>query len=149
MNKKFFHIGITVSDLDAAIFFFTEGLDCKLVTKRELKGDYLAKALGNTAIKSATIALLELTHGPILELVEYNRVIDKSYDSTQHNGVHHLAHFVKDIENTVNKLLQLGCTYLGDPDVRIPSGPYSDCRIIFLKSQFNVTLELIEKSDAQ
>ena len=148
MSYKFFHIGITVGNLDDAIAFFIEGLECKLLTKRELKGEYLSKVLGNIAVETANIALLEFNHGPILELVEYNRVLDKEYNSIQHNGVHHLAHFVGDIDQAVNKLLKLNCTQLGDADVRIPSGPYADCRIVFLKSPFNVTLELIEKSDA-
>jgi lactoylglutathione lyase len=145
--SRFFHIGITVSSLENAITFFTEGLDCTLISRRELKGEYLGKVLGNPSIRKANIALLEFKSGPVLELVEYDSVLSSEYVEIQHNGVHHLAHFVTDIEETINRLLSLGCRLLGNREVKIPSGPYLDCRIAFLKGPFNLTIEVIEKTD--
>ena len=140
----FFHVGVTVENLQTAIHFFTKGLNCELRSERKLSGDYLSLTLGDDRIHSAEIALLDFPNGPTLELVEYNQKTIESASSLINIGSYHIAHFVTNMEVCLQKLFDLGCNLLGEEFVTIPSGPYTGKRIAFISTPLNVILELIE-----
>ena len=140
----FFHIGITVKNLQTAIDFFIKGLNCELRSKRKLSGDYLRLTIGDDRILEAEIALLDFPNGPTLEIVEYNQKLKDSSFSLINIGTYHIAYFVTNMEDCLQKLFDLGCNLLGEEFVTIPSGPFAGKRIAFIGTPLNVILELIE-----
>lgn len=141
---NFFHVGITVDNLERAIHFFTRGLNCELNSTRKLSGDYLKQVIGDERIHFAEIALLNFTNGTILELVEYNEKIQEDQLNLISIGRYHIAHFVTNMEECLENLFALGCKLLGEEFTQIPSGPYAGKRIVFLATPLNIILELIE-----
>jgi catechol 2,3-dioxygenase-like lactoylglutathione lyase family enzyme len=141
---NFFHVGITVDNLERAIHFFTSGLNCELKSTRKLSGDYLRQVIGDERIHSAEIALLDFTNGTTLELVEYDEKIQEDQPNLISVGSYHIAHFVTNMEECIQNLFALGCKLLGEEFTKIPSGPYAGNRIVFLATPLNIILELIE-----
>jgi catechol 2,3-dioxygenase-like lactoylglutathione lyase family enzyme len=137
---------VTVDNLEEAIEFFTQGLDCTVTSKRSLKGTYLGQALGDNGIESAEIALLSFNEGPVLELVQYESITKTNFRKITSYGVQHFAHFVESVDDSISKLEKLGCINLGWDKTVIPRGPYENRRIAFLRGPYNLILELIQDS---
>ncbi len=141
----FFHIGITVESLSEAILLFTELLECKVLSERELSGVYLGEVLGDTQIVGAKIAMLEMKHGPILELVEYSHKNGPCEHPIVSFGIYHLAHFVSEMDPFLESASRFGILPIGSVYEKIPAGPYKDKRIVFLRTKSRILLEIIEK----
>lgn len=141
----FFHIGITVESLSETILLFTELLEYKLLSERELSGNYLGNVLGDPQIVGAKIAMLQSKDGPFLELVEYSYNNGECRHPIVSFGVYHLAHFVPDVEIFLESAKEFGMCPIGSTSEKIPSGPFKDKRIVFLHTRPNLLLELIEK----
>lgn len=143
---EFFHIGITVNSLPKAINLFVELLDCSLTSERSLTGKYLGQVLGDSEITGANIAMLTMKHGPVLELVEYPILENECKHQINTVGVPHIAHFVSDIELFTIRAKEYGVELIGSPNQTIPAGPFQGKRIIFYRTEFNLLLEVIERS---
>ena len=142
-THQFFHAGFTVNSLGEAKNFFVEIFDAEVLSERSLRGEYLGLVLGEKIV-GASIALLQLSQGPIIELVEYNTTTNDCRHSISNVGVSHLAHFVSNIDAFLEKARQLGAHPIGEINQIIPGGPYLGKRIIFLRTNFNLLLEIIE-----
>lgn len=141
----FFHVGITVESLTEAKAFFVDLFECRLISERTLTGDYLGRVLDETQIKHAKIALLEMKQGPILELVEYSVKENKSVFPIRQVGAVHLAHFVSNLDTFLELARNFEVEPVGSLTEIIPAGPYEGNRIVFLRTNFNVILEIIEE----
>jgi hypothetical protein len=110
-----------------------------------LAGVYLGAVLGDHQIVGAKIAMLEMKNGPILELVEYSYK-DGPCDHTIVNfGIYHLAHFVSDMDLFLKSATRFGILPIGSIFEKIPAGPFKDKRIVFLRAESKILLEIIEK----
>ena len=114
------HTGLVVKDLNKSIKFY-ETLGLKL-WKRELeKGKFISQVVGldNAEIETAK---LKVSDGSLLELLEYKShpcVIDNaSYPSNKH-GCSHIAFTVEDIEETSNKIKELGGSIVNAPSTSL------------------------------
>ncbi len=141
----FFHIGITVESLERAKAFFIDLLECRLVSERTLTGEYLGKVLNQTQIKHAKISFLQMKKGPILELVEYSKKENSFALPIYQIGAFHLAHFVSNLDEFMERAKSFDLEPLGSLGEIIPAGPYEGRRIVFFRTNFNVLLEIIEK----
>lgn len=144
-SVDFFHIGVTVESLSETIPLFTELLEYKLLSERELSGSYLGNVLGDPQLVGAKIAMLQSKSGPLLELVEYSYNEGDCRHSIVSFGVYHLAHFVSDVDLFLESAKEFGICPIGSISEKIPSGPFKGKRIVFLHTRPNLILELIEK----
>lgn len=147
---SFFHVGLTVADVDEARDFFHKVFDLEVVSERELTGSYLGNMLGDSAIESAKIVMLKLSQDSLLELVSYalrNDAAGYSYtgDSIKSIGQVHLAFFVDDLTRFEIDNQNYLVSNFSDQFEIIPRGPLAGSKIKFFHSKFGCILEIIEK----
>lgn len=116
---------VRVKDIKAALFFFCEGLGLKEIRRHDYPGGkfsliFLATAEGEPEI--------ELTH---------NWDSEEDYSVGRNFG--HVAFAVDDIYASCDHLENLGIQVLRPP---------RDGRMAFVRSQDNISVELLQKGDA-
>jgi len=131
------HTGITVSDLDSAIEFYTQLLDCTVETRFTVSG----KALG-TAVKSdgvtGSFAHLD-SGGTRIELVEYEpSSAPRARASLTQPGATHVAFSVDDVDAFVDDLSE-EIERLSEPQTT-----ESGTRIVFVRDPDGNLVELLE-----
>ena len=123
-SVKILHTCLNVSDLDRSIEFYTEKLELRFVSRREIKEN------------NAEIAFLEDGKGGAIELTHWR---DKR-TLTEGDNFDHIAFGVDDVEAKVNELKGKGVT--------IAMEPYtlqgSSAKIAFIRDPDGNWLELIE-----
>jgi hypothetical protein len=149
-HVSFFHVGLTVVDIDEARDFFHEVFKLEVMSERELTGAYLGNMLGNSSIHSAKIAMLKLSEDSLLELVSYDKLnvqsdLHSSNGDITKIGQVHLAFFVEDLLEFEREHSNVLLSNFSDEYEVIPRGPLEGSKIKFFHSKFGCILELIEK----
>lgn len=116
------HFSFTVSDLEAAVDFYTENLGFECVHRQRQDNDYTRQLVG---YPDAVLSVAQLaipgnarsfsTHD--LELVEY--VVPKGRrqdDNICHPGAAHLALIVGDIDDWYQRLTKAGVVFFSKPN---------------------------------
>lgn len=91
------HVGVTVSDLDRAVDFYTDTFGLDVVAEFSVKGDAFAEAV---AVDGASGSFAHLDAGDaVVELVEYEPQADSTPDPELNRpGAIHLGLAVDDVE---------------------------------------------------
>jgi catechol 2,3-dioxygenase-like lactoylglutathione lyase family enzyme len=116
MFKKIDHIGLVVSDLEAAKDFFLV-LGFTIVKRQLLEGEWLDKVVNLPDAKAEYIALTIPNTQTNLELLKFytpegNR--DSHISMANQIGFRHIALEVKDIESVVVDLKKQGITFFSE-----------------------------------
>ena len=108
------HVAIGVSDLDAAIVFYTEGFGMQVVQRSEFDcSDDVDRAIGLKNAK-ARMAMLETTNA-FIEIWEYKNPDPRDLRSLPSDlGYPHFAWQVDDIQAEYDRLGALGMTFVGE-----------------------------------
>lgn len=101
--KRIAHIGIAVSNIDQALFFYTDTLGL------ELEG---VEEVGSEAVKVAFLKIGE-SRIELLEPLNGSSVIKQFLDKNG-EGIHHIALEVDDIDTRLNKLKTDGISLIDD-----------------------------------
>lgn len=125
---RFLHSMIRVFDLDAALRFFCEGLGLKQVRRSDYEKGRFSLVFLETGAEGDT-AQIELT---------WNWDEEAPYDGGRNFG--HLAFAVDDIYATCAHLQSMGVTI---------SRPPRDGRMAFVRSPDLISVELLQKGEAQ
>jgi catechol 2,3-dioxygenase-like lactoylglutathione lyase family enzyme len=131
MLTSFFHTGFVVSDLEAAIDFYTDVMGLTLTGRTERTGEFPSTLLGfpDTHIRGA---FLEMGGGHQLELIQYMNPVGGVADFDKNNiRAAHLAFFVADIDRFYEDTRQRGLTY-GTPPVAM----YDDAGAMLRKALY-------------
>jgi len=151
-----FHVGLTVTDLDSAVNFFSELFGLELTQRRNLEGSYLATMLELAPGTAAEVAFLQLGDSYSLELVQYCKP-KGDFDAltpADSNGkisspnTPHFAFFVPDLERFLGRARSWNLVPLGRCNQVVPAGPYAGSRICFFRSEFGCFIEIIERKGA-
>jgi lactoylglutathione lyase len=124
---RYLHTMIRVRDLDAAIAFFTDALDLKVVRRKDNDAGRFTLVFLETGTPQDP-AQIELT---------FNWDQKEPYPSGRNFG--HLAFEVDDIYATCKKLQDKGVTI---------SRPPRDGRMAFVRSPDQISIELLQRGDA-
>jgi methylmalonyl-CoA epimerase len=93
--KRIAHLGVAVSDLDAAMKFFTEGLPLEVTHTEEYQGMKIAFIpIGDSSVE-------------LLQDVSGSSAIKKFLDKNG-EGIHHIAYEVDDINQAISELKAKG-----------------------------------------
>lgn len=148
-TSSIWHVGITVSDIDRSITFYTECFGMKL-RHRQVQNNEYSRALvgypdGNFEIAQLVFAEGEAPpSGHVLELIYYDRPKAEQLDSRNAQpGAIHIAFHTSDIFESVAKLVALGATLTSEPQA-ITAGINTGGYAVYLRDPDNVALELVQ-----
>jgi catechol 2,3-dioxygenase-like lactoylglutathione lyase family enzyme len=137
VNPTTHHTGLTVSDLDRSIEFYTELLGCTVESRFSVGGEALQTAVDTPGV-SGTFAHLRSGQTRV-ELVEYEPAEKASPpESIPRPGATHLAFAVEDVDAFLKEL---------PDDIESLSAPQtteSGTRIVFVRDPDGNFVELLE-----
>jgi catechol 2,3-dioxygenase-like lactoylglutathione lyase family enzyme len=140
--SSLFHVGISVSDLERAVRFYTQGLGFEEVLRQTSDAPYLALT-GYPGVEIAA-AFVRLADGLVLELQEYRRVeAGARAPGTAPAGSSHLSLRLDDLDLLLARAEEAGGRRVTDA-VEIDRGVNSGARAVYLRDPDGYTIELFE-----
>lgn len=143
------HTGFTVSDIERAIEFYTEGVGLTLRHRQEQANEYTSTFIGYPDA-SLRVAQFQLPDGPhtvsghILELVEYLHPRGEQIEPGTNNiGMGHLAFETDDIDELLTRVRAKGGKTVSEP-VDIVAGINKGGRTVYVRDPDGITLEFVE-----
>ena len=131
---RYLHTMVRVMDINASLRFWCEGLGLTEVSRREYPdGKFTLIFLASEEDGEQ----FSKTRSPALELT-YNWDSDEEYDGGRNFG--HLAYEVDDIYATCQHLMDMGV---------VINRPPRDGRMAFVRSPDGISVELLQKGEAQ
>ena len=113
---KLKHISLTARNADRLAAFYRDAFQFeeRRLPKR-LSGEIVARGNGlpNSDIYVIWLSMTEVSD-PFLEIMEYTETVDRPRPSVNEPGFGHLAFEVRDLNETVQKVLQLGGSLQGE-----------------------------------
>lgn len=144
----FFHGGITVSDMDASVPFYRDGLGLEVAFDRVLDGDYLPVVL-DLPLSTIRAVYLHIPGGGYVELLEY-RGLERMPAASRpcDPGAGHLCLYVEGIDEIWARMQDLGFTSRSGTPVDITAGPNAGARSIYLLDPDGYPVELFQRAPA-
>lgn len=139
-----YHIGLTVTDLERSIAFYTEVLGCEVVMRQEKQGGYLAAIVGYPDA-DVTMAHLRLPGAEQrLELFEYRAPRSAPRPLEPRNvGNAHICFVVSDLSSLYEHLVEQGVDMFSPP-VEIDTGANKGGSGLYLRDPDGITVELFQ-----
>jgi len=145
------HIGITVSDLEKALAFWTDFLGRPARWRTVLDRPYLSRVIGYPNA-SLNAAFIDLPGGSVIELLDYHQVADRvgNPEATANPGNVHLCLAVGDATEAWSRAVAAGALPVSpEGPVDIDGGPNKGARAAYLRIHDGVTLEVFEPKPAE
>jgi catechol 2,3-dioxygenase-like lactoylglutathione lyase family enzyme len=140
--KQADHVGITVSDLDRSLDFWTRLTNGALVTRRVLEAAFIGELVGYPG-ERIEIAVLELPGGLLLELLRYLDTEAPAYEpGTAHPGNVHVCFLVENLHQSWAHAVACGAAPASEEPVRVPTGPQEGALVAYLRTPDGVSIEL-------
>jgi methylmalonyl-CoA/ethylmalonyl-CoA epimerase len=136
----FDHVGIAVSDLEAAITFYRDLLGLRMVHREENLDQQVVEAMLTTSENEALGNQLQLLM-PLAEDSVLNRFLMR-----RGSGLHHVAYAVSDVRSASSMLRERGVRVLYDAPRAGTRG--SQINFVHPKDTGGVLLELVEHAAA-
>ena len=140
------HVGLTVSDIEAAICFYRDILGMTLIGRRpSVTADYVAKQTGYEQVE-LNVASFKVTPDSqqSLEIVQYmNHAGPPSDQATNRPGNSHLCFVVDDFQRCYDDLKSKGVKFKSDP-VTITAGPNKGGVVVYFYDPDGHPLELFQ-----
>jgi catechol 2,3-dioxygenase-like lactoylglutathione lyase family enzyme len=139
------HVGLTVTDLDRSIKFYTEILECSIVVEQEKEGGYLAAIVGYPGAHVKMAHLQPPGSSQRIELFEYRTPKSAPRDLEPRNvGNAHVCFVVNDLADLYERLVEHGITTLSPP-VEVDTGVNKGGAALYLKDPDGITLEVFQR----
>ena len=119
------HGGITVSDMNRSLEFYSGVLGLELLWRGELPATVVGRIVGVPEATGFEVAFLRIPGSETqVELVEYRGIERESGAcSPSHHGTGHFCVFVKNIEQLYKDLAAAGVHFRSDGPVEMTTGP--------------------------
>jgi catechol 2,3-dioxygenase-like lactoylglutathione lyase family enzyme len=138
------HVGLTITDLDRSVEFYTRHLGCTIVSEQEKVGGYLAEIVG-LADAHVRMCHLRAPEGPlVLELFQYLVPSSLRVELTPRLiGNPHLCFVVSDLEGLYGMLREAGVEFISAP-TDIDTGVNRGGRGLYLRDPDGIIIELFQ-----
>jgi glyoxylase I family protein len=140
------HIGITVRDMEKAIYFYRDLLGLKVIGDVTFAGDEADILLGEDNVKLRAVYLRsqEDRKSPPIELLHFVEPIAKGepYAGVANPGITEVAFWVKDIEQTYKELRAKGVRFYSAPQL-FETDEYK-VKAVYFRDPDGTTLELLQ-----
>lgn len=141
----FFHGGITVSDMDASVPFYRDGLGLEVAFDRVLDGSYLPVVL-DLPLSTIRTVYLHVPGGGYVELLEYHGLERLPAASRPCDpGAGHLCLYVEGIDEIWDRVRAMGFRSRSGGPVDITAGPNAGARSIYLLDPDGYPIELFQR----
>lgn len=141
------HIGVTVSDIDAAMAFWVAFLEVEPLWRLRLDAPYLSSVTGYPNL-TVEACMISLPGGSVLELLEYQTDGKATNDmATANPGNVHICFEVSDVDAAWSRAVALGARSRSPEPVTITSGPNQGNRACYLRVHDDVTIEIVERAN--
>ncbi len=144
MAHRLHHIGITVSDMDAAIAFYgaVSGGDVSVPLVKS--GPAVEAVTGYLGIQVIQAFISFPGHESVIELLEYRNGSGERVDPDNgKSGAAHPAIVVDDMDATLSRMANLGVRATSEPMIAT-AGPLEGYRYVYLMGPDDVRVELLE-----
>jgi catechol 2,3-dioxygenase-like lactoylglutathione lyase family enzyme len=139
------HIGLTVTDIERSIEFYTSVLECSIVMRQEKEGGYLAAIVGYPGAHVLMTHLQPPGGGPRIELFQY--LVPESADrdlEPRNVGNAHICFVVEDLAGLYEKLVAKGINTISPP-IEVDTGVNTGGSSLYLYDPDGITLELFQR----
>lgn len=139
--RKIDHVGLTVSDIDQSVDFYTRMFDLKVVGRGTGEADWISAGLGVPGTKLATAHLEgENLRVELLQYVEPpgQRTAPRNNDV----GAAHICFPVDDIEEAYEDLVKKGARFIAPPSPSHMDG--KGFRFAYLLDPDNISVEILQ-----
>jgi catechol 2,3-dioxygenase-like lactoylglutathione lyase family enzyme len=139
------HIGLTVTDIERSIEFYTSVLECSIVMRQEKEGGYLAAIVGYPGAHVLMTHLQPPGGGPRIELFQY--LVPESADrdlEPRNVGNAHICFVVEDLAGLYEKLVAKGINTISPP-IEVDTGVNAGGSSLYLYDPDGITLELFQR----
>ena len=142
------HGGVTVSDMEASLRFYRDGLGLEVEFDKILDGPYLPTVLG-LDFDHIRAVYLRVPGGVFVELLEYHGIESLPAASRPcDHGAGHICFFVDDIDGLVERLQGAGYRARSEGPVDITKGPNKGARSVYMLDPDGYRVELFQKRPA-
>lgn len=139
------HVGLTVTDLDRSVKFYTEILECSIVVQQEKEGGYLAAIVGYPDAHVKMAHLQPPGSAQRIELFEYCTPRSAPRDLEPRNvGNAHVCFVVNDLAALYERLVEHGVETLSPP-VEVDTGVNKGGAALYLRDPDGITLEIFQR----
>jgi catechol 2,3-dioxygenase-like lactoylglutathione lyase family enzyme len=139
------HIGLTVTDLERSIEFYTSVLECTVVMRQEKVGGYLAAIVGYPDAHVLMTHLQPPGGGPRIELFQYLVPESATRELEPRNvGNAHICFVVEDLDALYGRLVEKGISTISPP-VEVDTGVNAGGASLYLYDPDGITLELFQR----
>jgi catechol 2,3-dioxygenase-like lactoylglutathione lyase family enzyme len=146
------HVGLTVPDLDEAIDFFVDAIECEVLYRKgpfgDSDGDSMERRLGVHPDATASLAMLRCGPTTNLELFEWDAPDqDETPPKNSDIGAMHLGLQVEDIDSAVETLADRDDVTILDTPQTNDDGPTAGLTYVYCQVEWGLSLELVEAPD--
>jgi catechol 2,3-dioxygenase-like lactoylglutathione lyase family enzyme len=148
------HFSFTVSDIDAAVDWFTRVLGLELVHRQRQDNAYTRRLVGMPEAVLEVAQFIVAGNPPrysshMLELVQYESPAGEARPlPTNDIGVAHLALMVTDVQSRYERMLEQGVEFVSPP-VEITAGANQGGWASYLRGPDGITFELLQPPPAR
>lgn len=143
----FFHAGVTVRDMDAALRFYVEGLGLEIWFQSQAAGPNAERIWGSPGAKAKVTFLKVPGSDAIVELFEFRDVERHAASSRPPDyGAGHFCLFVEGIDAVHERLVGLGYHGRSETPTTITEGRHAGTRVIYMIDPDGYHVELYDRS---
>ena len=138
------HVSVTCGDLDRSLAFYCDVLGLALRARGDADGssEFEITGIANPKVRWAD---LEMPHGQVLELIEYERPRGTpSRPEPNDPGATHISLRVPDADAACTRLREAGASVMGEPSTIDAPGAWKGARAFYAADPDGVTIELIQ-----
>ena len=142
------HVSVTCGDLDRSLAFYCDVLGLALRARGDADGssEFEITGIANPKVRWAD---LEMPHGQVLELIEYERPRGTpSRPEPNDPGATHISLRVSDADAACERLRAAGAGVISDPTTIDAPGAWHGARAFYAADPDGVTIELIQPPNA-
>ena len=152
-EKKLFHFGIAVKDVDSSAEFFERVFGFRTVQEREITSEYLWRLVGQPGV-SARVKMLEIEPDCYLELLEWSGQDVFTSSSQEQLGdlaitqlsAQHICLYTDDVQETHSLLeAEKEVEFVSTEITTVDTGPNKGARVFFVRIYGFLFLEIFQK----
>lgn len=138
------HTGLTVSNLERSVDFYTRVLGCRLIMQQEKTGGYLAEIVGYPGASVKMAHLSDPAGHHVIELFEYiTPTVIKTELEPRRIGNAHLCFMVSDLDAVYAVIKGEDIVFISPP-VPVDTGANAGSAGLYLRDPDGITMELFQ-----